>query len=215
MSEQAKTSKARLILLFTVVTLLSLAAGYWVSAILLGKPADLSGLKATHFPQPREIAPFELVEHTGKAFTHKDLEGRWSFVFFGYTHCPDVCPTTLSTLNSVAGKLEGQADTPRFIFISVDPERDTPETLGQYVSYFNGDFIGVTGNPDELGRLTQQLGILYMRVKDPGEAENYLVDHSASVLLFDPDGRFHALFSPPLDATDIARDFTRLSQAYH
>ena len=127
--------------------------------------------------------------------------GRWSFIFFGYTHCPDVCPTTLSVLNSVARKLEGRKDQVQFVFISIDPERDTPEKLGQFVSYFNGTFIGATGTDDAINALTRQLGVIYARVEENSGTDNYLMDHSASVLLFDPAGRFHAVFTPPLDAT--------------
>jgi protein SCO1/2 len=214
MTDSQKPSRLRLVLIFSVVTCLSLAAGYWVSDRLFDRQTQLIGLQATRFTEPRGIQPFDLVDHTGKAFRNKDLEGRWSFVFFGYTHCPDVCPTTLSVLNSVARLLENAPEVSRFVFISVDPERDTPETLGRYVSYFNGDFIGATGTPDEINKLTQQLGVIYMRVTENEESENYLVDHTASVLLFDPDGRFHALFSPPLKAADIADDFSRISQAY-
>ncbi|MGD2055290.1 MAG: SCO family protein [Gammaproteobacteria bacterium] len=215
MANARKSSRLRLVLLFAVVTALSLAAGYWVSDRYFNRQAQLAGLHATLFAEPRTIQPFDLVDDTGKAFRNEDLQGRWSFVFFGYTHCPDVCPTTLSVLNSVARKLEKQPQSPRFVFISVDPERDTPETLGRYVSYFNGEFIGATGTPDELNKLTQQLGVIYMRVTDNEDSENYLVDHSASVLLFDPDGRFHALFSPPLKAAEIAEDFRRMAKAYH
>lgn len=214
MTDPRKSSRLRLVLLFAIVTALSLAAGYWVSDRFFNTHPQLTGLHATRFAQPRAIQPFELVDDTGKAFRNEDLQGRWSFVFFGYTHCPDVCPTTLSVLNSVARMLEESPQAPRFVFISVDPGRDTPETLGRYVSYFNGDFIGATGTPEEINKLTQQLGVIYMRVADNGDSENYLVDHTASVLLFDPDGRFHALFSPPLKAADMAEDFRRMAQAY-
>ena len=198
---------------------LALAAGYQLADYLLGKPPDLSGLHATVFSTPRDIQPFSLVDHTGNTFDNRSLEGRWSFVFFGYTHCPDVCPTTLSVLNSVARNLGDSKDRTQFVFISIDPGRDTPEKLGQFVAYFNGAFIGATGTDEAINGLTRQLGVLYARAAensgpDTTGTDNYLMDHSASVLLFDPDGRFHAVFTPPLAAADIVSDFKIISDAY-
>ncbi len=136
--------------------------------------------------------------------------------FFGYTHCPDVCPTALSMLAQVMKKLEKDStlDTlPQVIFISVDPERDTPELLKKFVPYFHPDFIGVTGDPQQLLLLTRQLGIMYG--KAPGDdADDYLVDHSASIILFDPDGNFLALFGMPHDPNLIAQEFVAIKNYY-
>ncbi len=199
---------------FLLAATLALTTGYWVSDYFLGKPPDLSGLHGTVFDNPREIQPFTLVDHTGKNFENSSLQGRWSFVFFGYTHCPDVCPTTLSVLNSVAHRLEAVKNQVQFIFITIDPGRDTPEKLGQFVSYFNGAFIGATGTDDAIRSLTRQLGVIYARATENSGTDSYLMDHSASVLLFDPAGRFHAAFTPPLNAADIADDFGKISKAY-
>lgn len=197
-----------------LAAVIALATGYWLSDYLLGRPPDLSGLHATVLSQPRDVQPFKLVDHTGKTFDNRALLDRWSFIFFGYTHCPDVCPTTLSVLNSVARKLEGLENQLQFVFISIDPVRDTPEKLGQFVSYFNGTFIGATGTDDAINALTRQLGVIYARVEEKPGTDNYLMDHSASVLLFDPAGHFHAVFTPPLDAVDIASDFRIISKSY-
>jgi protein SCO1/2 len=202
-----------------LVAILALATGYWLSDYLLGKHPKLSGIHGTVLGEPRDVQPFTLIDHTGKHFDNRSLQGRWSFVFFGYTHCPDVCPTTLSVLNSVAHKLEGLENQVQFVFISIDPERDTPGNLGQFVSSFNSTFIGATGTDETINALTRQLGVIYTRVtetsgSDDSGKDNYLMDHSASVLLFDPAGRFHAVFTPPLDATDMAIDFKLISEAY-
>jgi protein SCO1/2 len=197
-----------------LAAVLALATGYWLSDYLLGSPPDLSGLHATVLSQPRDIQPFTLVDHTGKNFDNRSLQGRWSFIFFGYTHSPDVCPTTLSVLNSVARKLGGHKDQVQFVFISIDPERDTPEKLEQFISYFNGTFIGATGTDDAINALTRQLGVIYARVEEKPGTDNYVMDHSASVLLFDPAGRFHAVFTPPLDAAEMASDFIIISKSY-
>lgn len=214
MSGQRKLPAARHLVLIAVISAVSLLAGYWVAEAWFGGKPDLSALHATRFSEPRALQPFELVDHTGKPFANDDLRGRWTFVFFGYTHCPDVCPTTLSVLNSVAARLEAAGRHARFVFVSVDPGRDTPELLEQYVTYFNGEFLGVTGTEQALADLTRQLGVVYMQVPSPDGPEAYLVDHTASVLLFDPDGRLHAIFSAPLKAADISEDFTRLTHAY-
>jgi protein SCO1 len=198
----------------SLVAVFALITGYWLSDHLLRKSPDLSDLHGTVFSNPREIQPFTLVDHTGKNFDNRSLQGRWSFIFFGYTHCPDVCPTTLSVLNSIAHRLEDLKDQVQFVFISIDPGRDTTEKLGQFVSYFNGAFIGATGTDDAIGALTRQLGVIYARVTENTGTDGYLMDHSASVLLVNPAGRFHAVFSPPLNAADMADDFTNITKAY-
>jgi protein SCO1/2 len=213
MSEPRKQPVARHLVLFAVVSVLALLAGYWVAETWLGRQPDLSALHATRFSEPRPLQPFELVDHTGKPFTNADLRGGWTFVFFGYTHCPDVCPTTLSVLNSVARHLEAEGRKARFVFVSIDPGRDTPEVLGQYVAYFNGEFTGVTGTEQALADLTRQLGVVYLRVASDDSQEAYLLDHTASVLLFDPDGRLHAIFPAPLNAAQVEADFALLTRA--
>jgi protein SCO1/2 len=194
--------------------MLSTAAGIWAARAVLDHRGTVDELEATRFPAAREVAPFELIDHNNAVFDNNALRQRWSFLFFGYTHCPDVCPTTLSVLNSVANRLQDLDEDIRFVFVSIDPERDSPEQLARYVSYFNGDFIGVTGTPEGLEQLTRPLGIFSSRVEAAAGADGYLVDHTASVLLFDPDGRFHAVFSPPLSADKISGDFRKILKAY-
>ena len=214
MSTDGKQSRFRHLLTGVIIVILSTAAGIWAARAVLDHRVAVDELEAIRFPVAREIAPFELIDHNHAVLDNNALRQRWSFLFFGYTHCPDVCPTTLSVLNSVANKLQDLDEDIRFIFVSIDPERDTPEQLARYVSYFNGDFIGVTGTPEGLDQLTRPLGIFSSRVETEAGADGYLVDHTASVLLFDPDGRFHAVFSPPLSADKISGDFRKLLKAY-
>jgi protein SCO1/2 len=214
MSTSGKAPSIPRIAALLVAAILALATGYWVADHLFVRPAPLSGLHATVFSNPRDIQPFTLADHTGKVFDNRSLLGHWSFVFFGYTHCPDVCPTTLSVLSSVARKVGNHADDVQFVFITIDPGRDSPEMLGQFLSRFDRGIIGVTGTSEAIGTLAHQVGITFARVADNSGAGNYTMDHSASVLLFDPAGRFHAVFTPPLDATDMARDFSMISRAY-
>jgi len=197
-----------------IIAVFALLAGAWSALQLREHAGHVDELAATRFPVARDISAFELVDHRGEPFTNSSLQGVWSFLFFGYTQCPDVCPTTLSVLNSVAQRLGSDARDVRFIFISVDPERDTPELLARFVSYFNGDFIGVTGKPEAIDRLTRQLGVLYMRVASQDNPGSYLMDHTAGVFLVDPGGKYHAVFTPPLTADKIVADFTRIRAAY-
>lgn len=191
-----------------------LLAAVLLSACSPPQPPQLK--QGTLLPSAKAIADFQLTDQHGKPFTRNNLMGKWSFAFFGYTHCPDVCPTALSMLAQVMKKLEqnDKLDTkPQVVFVSVDPERDTPELLAQYLPYFNPDFIGVTGDPQQLLLLTRQLGIMYG--KAPGDdADDYLVDHSASIILFDPDGNFLALFGMPHDPDLIAQDFVAIKNYY-
>lgn len=214
MSTDNKQSGFKRILIAIIVAALAMAAGIWAARAVLEHNSVQDELDATRFPEAREIASFSLIDHNNAVFDNSVLKDRWSFIFFGYTHCPDVCPTTLSVLNSVAQKLGDLDEDIRFVFLSVDPERDTPEQLAQFVSYFNADFIGVTGTPEGIEQITRQLGVLHIRAQPEEGASGYLVDHSASVFLFDPDGRYHAVFSPPLSADAIAGDFRKMLQAY-
>lgn len=214
MSTDNKQSGFKRILIAIIVAALAMAAGIWAARAVLEHNSVQDELDATRFPEAREIASFSLIDHNKAVFDNSVLKDRWSFIFFGYTHCPDVCPTTLSVLNSVARKLGDLDEDIRFVFLSVDPERDTPEQLAQFVSYFNADFIGVTGTPEGIEQITRQLGVLHIRAQPEEGASGYLVDHSASVFLFDPDGRYHAVFSPPLSADAIAGDFKKMLQAY-
>lgn len=214
MSTDNKQSGFKRILIAIIVAALAMAAGIWAARAVLEHNSVQDELDATRFPEAREIASFSLIDHNNAVFDNSVLKDRWSFIFFGYTHCPDVCPTTLSVLNSVAQKLGDLDEDIRFVFLSVDPERDTPEQLAQFVSYFNSDFIGVTGTPEGIEQITRQLGVLHIRAQPEEGASGYLVDHSASIFLFDPDGRYHAVFSPPLSADAIAGDFRKMLQAY-
>jgi protein SCO1/2 len=170
----------------------------------------------TRLEPARVLNDFALIDHRQNPFDLARLKGRWTFMFFGYTHCPDICPTTLTTLNAVARKIAALPNTPatpQYVFVSIDPERDTPELLAKFVPYFNPDFIGVTGTPSAIDALTKQLSVLYLKVDVP-DSEGYLMDHSAALLLIDPQGRLHALMSPPFETTLMADDFLKLTQYY-
>ncbi len=166
------------------------------------------------WPKSKALTAFALEDHHRQVFTLDRLNRRWTLMFFGYTHCPDVCPVTLSVLNHVVAMMvEANVDArpPQVVFVSVDPERDTLEHLASYVGHFNRDFLGVTGSDEKLSVLTRQLGILYART-EPDADGDYLVDHTAAVFLIDPRGHLVALFQAPHAAERIARDVARIQE---
>lgn len=184
--------------------------GLWLGSRLLApfQPALSAGLL---YPSPRPVPEFTLARADGNPLTLADWRGRWTLVFFGFTNCPDVCPTTLATLKQAWVELgrRGLADRIRVDFVSVDPQRDTSETLMKYVGYFSPDFVAATGSDEELGKLTRSLGLVYART--PNESGDYSVDHSAAVIIVDPQGRLVGMFRPPLDAAKIASDMVTLA----
>ncbi|MDE0789518.1 MAG: SCO family protein [Woeseiaceae bacterium] len=181
----------------------ALAVGIFAAA----KLNQLTELRsALIIPEPIELPNFSLLDHTNKPVTADTFRGQWDLVFFGFTNCPDICPTTLQTLASIKRELEntGSETTPRIVLVSVDPERDTPAVLGQYVNYFGQGNLAVTGQIDEIVKLTAALGIYFKKTVVDGD--NYSVDHSAAVLLINPDGEFSALFSAPHLLADYVND---------
>ena len=190
----------------------------WLATALLAcsppQPPQLQ--QGTLLPSAKPIAGFNLINDKGEPFSLDSLQGHWTFAFFGYSHCPDVCPTTLGMLGQVMRRLQASDSIdsmPQGVFVSVDPQRDTPEMLARYVSYFYPDFVGVTGEPAEILALSRQLGILYVRNEGTSK-DDYLIDHSAAIILFDPDGKFHALFNVPHDPDKIASDFLLIRDYY-
>ena len=135
-------------------------------------------------------------------------------MFFGYTHCPDVCPLAMQVMKNVWNNPELKKLTEnnlKMIFVSVDPDRDTPELLKSYVQYYNPKFIGVTGKAEQIDNITGQLGILY-GFDDPNENGDYNVSHSGQIILIDPQGNMRGVFSPPLNPLSIAKDFLAIKK---
>jgi protein SCO1 len=175
-------------------------AGFWVARQVDSAPLQLAS--GTWLPSPRPIGALTLTAHTGQAFTARELAGHPTLVFFGFTHCPDVCPTTLARLAEIK-RTAALADL-RVLFISVDPGRDTPAVLAPYVHAFDPDFIGATGDAREIARLAQKFGVAVARIDLPGG--DYMMDHSAAVFLLDRQAQIVAVFTPPFDAAAFAAD---------
>lgn len=167
------------------------------------------GFTGTLIQSPAPAQDFTLTAHTGEPLSLSDFRGKVVMIYFGYTYCPDVCPATLIQLSRALALLGDDAEQVQVVMISVDPERDTLERLGEYVTYFDESFIGMTGTDAELTAVATPLGIFYE--KHPGTVETgYLVDHTASVVAIDPDGYLKLVYPFNTDAADIAADLEQI-----
>jgi protein SCO1/2 len=167
---------------------------------------------ATVVNDTRPLPAFALHRSDG-TLGNADLLGRWTLLAFGYTYCPDICPTTLATLKEVKSRLEaGGTAAPQVVFVSVDPARDMPGRLAEFVRFFDPAFIGATGSDAELAAPAKHLGVYYER-HDAKDKKLYVVDHSAVVYLIDPQGRLKAIFSWPHDPAAMAADYAQLTSA--
>ncbi len=160
------------------------------------EPGD-SGPTATPLPgtvldPPKNVADFTLTDQTGASFNLSDLRGKVVLLFFGYTNCPDVCPTTLSEFKRIKQLVGADADRVAFVFVSVDGARDTPERLAAYVGAFDPAFIGLTGDDASIRTIGQDYGLFYQR-QSYGDGDNYLVDHTASTFVIGPEGRLRVI----------------------
>ena len=169
-------------------------------------------VSATIVNDPREIQPFHFIDDEGKPFTNVNLKDHWTFLFFGFTNCPSLCPTTMDQLAKLYEELtvEHKAPIPQVVMVSIDPDRDTREKMHAYVKGFNAHFIGVVGSKEQVQQITHQLGIVYMREEGKSKTD-YVLDHSGTVILVNPKGRVLAFFSLPHHAQKMASDYTYIT----
>jgi protein SCO1/2 len=178
-------------------------AGFWLAQQLdRGAPALASG---TWLPRARAVADFALTDHSGRPFTRDSLAGRPTLVYFGFTRCPDVCPTTLAKLARAVR--EAQIRGLRVVFVSVDPQHDTAPVVGLYAHAFDPSFVGVTGEPAAIAALAANFGVAVNRVELPGG--DYTMDHTAAVFLLDREARIAAIFTPPFEVPGLVADLKR------
>ena len=173
------------------------------SSSLSLKATDITGADFGH--------DLQLTDFNGQARKLADFRGKAVVVFFGYTHCPDVCPTTMSELASAMKKLGAEADKVQVLFVTADPERDTPEILKQYVTAFDPRFLGLRGTPEQTAQAAKDFKVLIQ--KNPGELSNYTVDHSSGTYLYDPQGRLRVYVSYGQGADVFAHDIATLLKA--
>ncbi len=187
-------------LILIVAALCAASAGFWLARKLDSSAPQLAS--GTWLPEARTLQDFHLLNDAGQPFSAAQLQGRPSLVFFGFTHCPDVCPTTLAKLAQV--KKTDALPGLRVLLITIDPQRDTPPVLSQYVHAFDPQFIGLTGDTAAINKVAADFGVAVQRVDLPGG--DYTMDHSATVFLLDDRAREVAVFTPPFDVKRIAQD---------
>lgn len=176
---------------------------------------DTLEIRGFVLPEPKPLEPFALVDDSGRPFGPETLEGGWSFLYFGYTYCPDICPLTLVEMANLKRRLRLRCDglDARYFLVSVDPQRDTPERLREYVRYFDRGFRGVTGRAAEIDKLVSQAGAFYELPEDRSD-DAYIVGHSSTVTVIDPEGKLHAVFTMPHTGENMADDFAAVHERY-
>lgn len=184
------------VLLFMALVVMSFVHRIQQPRVMTTAEMQVNGLYL--FETPRDPGQFALQSHRGKPFTASDLQGKWTMIFFGFTHCPDVCPTTLSFLSQLMSQLEStEVGDTAVVMVSVDPARDTADVLQDYVPYFNQEFTGVTGEFVDILKFARTFNAPFRKVT--AEDGSYQVDHSANIVLVNPRGHYHGFFKAPLD----------------
>lgn len=206
---------------YVLIVALAAGLGLWAATRFFGASGPANGapapeLQAVRLFQPaRTLPPFELTQSDGTPLEASELQGHWTAVFLGFTHCPDICPTTLAELARAQKAWEPipEATRPRVLFVSVDPERDTPELIGRYAHAFHPDTLAATGTLPALEKLAASLSMVFAKVPPPDgvPADQYSIDHSATIAVLDPQGRMAGLIQPPLEPEKIAADLQALT----
>ncbi|MBU8974870.1 SCO family protein [Lysobacter sp. MMG2] len=205
---------------YILIAALAAALGLWAAQHFFG-PSMQSSLPATRavrlFEPARTLPAFTLRQSDGTPLIPGELKGHWTLVFLGFTHCPDVCPTTLAEMAKAQKQWAAlpEATRPRVLFVSVDPERDTPDRIGEYAHAFHRDTIAATADIPALESFAKSLSMVFAKVPAPegARADQYSVDHSASMAVLDPQGRMAGIVQPPFDPAAIAADMIALTQA--
>jgi protein SCO1/2 len=176
--------------------------------------AKAVSIDGTYLPSPTSIKDFQLTDNHGKSFTKNNLKGKWTLMFFGFTNCAMVCPTTMDSLNKMYQQLEKELtpeQMPQVVLISVDPDRDTVERVNDYVSSFNPHFMGARAEIAETVMLEKQLHIVAAKLQADGQGKNqYTINHSAEILLFNPEAKIQAYFSYPHEPEKMAFDYKQI-----
>jgi len=185
--------------LLLAVAVVVLAYAPWGQSLWQGKVAQEMGAAAIG-------GPFKLTDQNGKPRSDADFRGEYTLVFFGYTNCPDVCPTTLQTLTDAMADLGPKAEKVTPVFITVDPERDTAKALKDYAANFTPRLVMLTGSPADIAAVAKEYRVYYAKA---GEGPNYAMDHTALIYLMGPDGTYVTHYAPQATADDIAKDLSK------
>jgi protein SCO1 len=203
--KSAPGGSPRFVLVAAVLAaLVILGAGVFLALTLRDNPRGAAGTVLASAIG----GPFRLTDQNGKTVTDADLKGKWSLVYFGYTHCPDACPTALNDISIALEDLGAKRDAVRPVFITVDPERDTPEALKAYVTSFDAPILALTGTPDEVAQAAKGYRVYY--AKHPEAGGDYSMDHSSVIYVMDPQGRFTASFTHESTPEQIAERLKNL-----
>lgn len=207
--------------LMIITAVIALAGGLWLGNTDFNQDSTTlkpSVIQGAIYPKAKVINNFKLQSHLSEEFTKNDFLKHWSLIFVGYTHCPDVCPTTMAVMNQVVEFMQQQQlVAPQIIFLSIDPERDSAAILKPYVSYFNSDFIGLTGSLDEVKKFSRELNAVFRKSAGAsGDISNddYLMDHSSALMLINPQGNLQAILTAPHTPANIIESIIN-TQAYY
>ena len=223
MTEAKKTTHHRTIIILLIIALCAIVYGVQVSFNdALNKYAHLKHpsvhVDGMVLKTPKALSSFHFTDNQGQAFTQAQLKGKWSLLFFGYTNCGYVCPTTLAALKKMYQDLEQQLpkkQLPQVVLISVDPKRDTQTRLDQYVKAFNPEFIGLRGDEAQTAKIEKELGIAATKIyAADGDQSHYTISHSAEIIVVDPHAKVQAYLSFPHSSDEMIKDYTKLVQAY-
>ncbi len=200
--------------IFTALILTLLLVSGIIFQLTMQTPPELQVTNV--YPDTKLLPEFNLINHQGQAFTNESLQDKWSIVFFGYTFCPDICPTTMAALAQSYKQLSvEQQNRVQFVFVSVDPERDTVDILSKYVPFYNPDFIGITGENEGLLDFAMSLGAAYMKLPS---GDSYMMSHSSTVFIVDPKGQRLGQFSRSaggvIDSKLVAEDLQTILEHY-
>jgi len=194
-----------------VLVIVAFAAGLLLARVLAPSKAEPPATeRATVFPAPRPVPPLDLVDQDGNALGPGFFKGHWTLVFFGFTQCPDICPTTLATLAQTVRQLADlpAGQRPRVLLVSLDPERDTPDILAPYVRFFDPSFLGARGSLESTAAAASAFNLPYAKVPLPDGG--YTLDHGSGIFIVGPSGGTEAYLSSPHEAATIARDYRKV-----
>ena len=205
-----KTNRIRLTALI-LFSLVALFFGLFVGQHLKFKDKDMSNFSGVWLENPRDIAAISLQDTANNLFNNESFTGHWTMLFFGFTSCPSLCPTTMAELGKMYRKLEslGVKNLPQVIMVSLDPQRDNPEKLGNYVRAFDRHFLGLTGDEQTINKMAREMGIASTKV-DGSDEQSYNIEHTGTVILINPNGKINGFFTSPLNADALAKDYKKV-----
>jgi protein SCO1/2 len=199
----------KLLWLVAFLLLLALVESLFYGNLFNTKSQYPEVIREVVYPDLQSLHDFNLVDHDNHALGLQQLAGRWTFLFFGYTHCPDICPATLSQLTRLSQSIQDHAAgdaLPAFLFVSVDPARDKVDVIHDYIHYFDESFIAATGDINNIEAFEEQFRVSH-RYGQPDASDNYTVTHSAEIFLIDPQTRIVAKFTPPISIQQVTQQY--------